>query len=172
MIRPAALHLLRRWAEVALAAQAALLGLWLAAKGGYVLLPLGLGLAALALAYGMAAHRRMRFAQSTAAPGLIPGLIEVTEGQIAYFADQGGGFIALPDLVELRLITLQRRRYWRLKQQDGQALLIPVDAAQNAALFDAFCTLPQIDSAALIAALSTPPQTDSATQTLWRRATP
>lgn len=168
MIRPAALTLLRRWAEVILAALLALLGLWLASKGGYVLLPIGAGIAGLAGGYAVAAYRRMRFAQDPHAAGFI----EVTEGQIAYFSDDTGGFIALPELIELRLVTLSRRRFWRLKQQDGQALLIPVDAAENAALFDAFASLPQMDSAALLAALAAKPNADNATVTLWRRGPP
>jgi hypothetical protein len=61
--------------------------------------------------------------------------------------------VALPDLVELRLITLRGRRLWRLKQSDGQTLLIPVDAAGADRLFDAFASLPGMDSAALVAAL-------------------
>ena len=168
MIRPTALALLHRWREVIGSAVFAALGLWMASRGGYVFLPLGMAGTIAALGYGLSAYRRMRFAQQTNAAGFV----EVTEGQIAYFAGDTGGFVALPELVELRLITLSRRRYWRLKQRDGQALLIPVDAAENAALFDAFASLPQMDSAALIAALTTPPQTESATQTLWRRDGP
>lgn len=168
MIRPAARAMLRRWAEVILAAALALLGLWLAAKGGYVLLPIGAGIALLAAGYAVAAYRRMRFAQDPHAAGFV----EVTEGQIAYFSDDTGGFISLPELTELRLITLSNRRFWRLKQRDGQALLIPVDAAENAALFDAFASLPQMNSAALLAALAAKPYAANATVTLWRRAVP
>jgi hypothetical protein len=168
MIHPSALTLLRHWVEVVLAGMVALLGLWAAAQGGYVLLPIGAVITLLAAGYGLAAYQRMRFAQDPTAAGFI----EVTEGQIAYFAEDGGGFISLPELIELRLVTVRQSRLWRLKQRDGQALLIPVDAAQNAALFDAFASLPQMNSAALLAALSTPPSTDNATLTLWRRAAP
>lgn len=165
ILRAAVLAQLRRWAEVIIGALCAVLGLWLAAKGGFILLPIGMAIAIFAAGYGLAAYRRMRFAQEPHAAGFV----EVTEGQIAYFAGDEGGFIALGELVELRLVTLSRRRFWRLKQQGGQALLIPIDAAENAALFDAFATLPQMDSAALIAALAAPPSADNATLTLWRR---
>jgi hypothetical protein len=168
VIRPAALTLLRRWREVIGSAIFGALGLWMASRGGYVFLPLGMATAIAALGYGLPAYRRVRFAQDTAAAGFV----EVTEGQIAYFADDAGGFVSLPELVELRLITLSYRRFWRLKQRDGQALLIPVDAAQNAALFDAFAALPHMNSAALVAALTSPPQAESGTQTLWRRDGP
>ena len=59
----------------------------------------------------------------------------------------------LPELIELRLVTLRGRRVWRLKQADGQALLVPVDAAGAEGLFDAFAILPGMDTAALVAAI-------------------
>ncbi len=182
MIRPAARKAMMRWSEATLATAVAIAGLWLALRGGWIFLPLGLGLAILGAGYARAAYRRAQFAQNTASAGFV----EVDEGQIAYFADERGGFISLPEVVELRLLTLSQRRYWRLKQRDGQALLIPIDAAQNAALFDAFAALPGMDSAVLIAALNPAPRQTApsqgasrgasqratnldATQTLWRR---
>ncbi|NUB44275.1 hypothetical protein GEU84_007765 [Fertoebacter nigrum] len=150
VLRPEALATLHRWREVIAAAVVAVLGLWLASQGGLLLIPLGLALAALAAFYGLLALRRMRFAQSTTAPGLV----EVDEGQIGYMGPSFGGFVALPDLAELRLLTLHGQRMWRLKQQDGQVLLIPVAAAGAERLFDAFATLPGMDTQALVAALS------------------
>ena len=91
----------------------------------------------------------LRFAQRVDAPGVV----EVDEGQVGYFGPGDGGFVGLPDLVELRLISLKGRRMWRLKQADGQALLVPVDAAGAERLFDAFASLPGMDTQALVAAL-------------------
>jgi hypothetical protein len=82
--------------------------------------------------------------------------VEVDEGQVGYLGPSFGGFVALPDLVEVRLVTMYGRRLWRLKQADGQALLIPVDAAGAERLFDAFGSLPGMDMAALLAALEAP----------------
>ena len=88
-----------------------------------------------------------------------------------------GGFLSLQDVVELRLLSLRGRRLWRLKQSDGQALLIPVDAKGAERLFDAFANLPGMDSAALVAALD--PQTlpsegaltlAAQTRVIWRRS--
>lgn len=153
-MRPEALALLIRWREVAAAAALAALGLWTAAHGGLLLTPLGAAIVALALAWGLNARRRMRFHQTVAAPGIV----EVTEGQVAYFGPAGtgpqGGMIALPDLVELHLVARHGRRAWRLRQTDGQVLTIPVDAAGADLLFDAFVMLPGMDSAALVAALA------------------
>ncbi|MEI2687828.1 MAG: hypothetical protein V9G14_17530 [Cypionkella sp.] len=87
------------------------------------------------------AWRRIRFAQDIDAPGVV----EVDEAQIGYLGPEAGGFVSIVELVELRLLTLRGRRLWRLKQADGQALLIPVDAAGAERLFDAFATLPGMD---------------------------
>jgi hypothetical protein len=65
-------------------------------------------------------------------------VVDVDEGQISYMGPALGGFVSVPELVELRLVTLRGRRLWRLKQGDGQVLLIPVDAAGAEGLFDVF----------------------------------
>lgn len=150
MIRPEALAFLTRWREVALALCLGALGLWTATRGGPILLTIGLSLMALAVGWGLSALRRMRFAQSVAAPGVV----EVIEGEVRYFGPTLGGAISLADLTEVRLMSLRGRRVWRLKQADGQALLIPVDAAGAEALYDGFTSLPGLDMAALLAALS------------------
>jgi hypothetical protein len=141
-----------RWREVIAAGGLGLFGLWLIWLGGFLLGPLGALILVLAAFWGITAWRRMRFAQGVAAPGMV----EVDEGQVGYLGPSFGGFVALPDLVEVRLVTMYGRRLWRLKQADGQALLIPVDAAGAERLFDAFGSLPGMDMAALLAALETP----------------
>lgn len=150
MIRPEAVALLYRWREVIFAALALLASVWVGTRGGPILGVLGLGGAALAVGWAVSGWRRLRFAQDIAAPGLV----EVVEGEVRFFGPTLGGAISLADLTELRLITLRGRRIWRLKQRDGQALLIPVDAAGAEALYDAFTTLPGLDMTALLAALT------------------
>jgi len=150
LIRPDALAALHRWREVILAACLALLGLWLATRSGPIPLSAGLALLALAAAWALSGWRRTRFAQDIAAPGFV----EVVEGEVRYFGPSFGGAVSLSDLTELRLMTLHSRRLWRLKQRDGQALLIPVDAAGAEALFDGFTALPGLDMAAVLNALS------------------
>ena len=136
--------------EVMGAAALALAGIWLIWLGGYVLVPVGAGLMALAAVWARMAWRRMRFDPAITAPGVV----EVIEGQVGYLGPETGGYVALPDLVEVRLLTIRGQRLWRLKQADGQALLVPVQAAGGAALFDALCTLPGMDASALSAGLS------------------
>lgn len=150
MIRSEVSAALTRWREAIVAAGVGAFGLWLMALGGWVLTPVGVGLIALAFGLGIVALRRLRFWHGVGAPGVV----EVVEGQISYFGPDAGGFVALPDLVELRLITRRGRQSWRLKQGDGQALLIPVAAAGAGQLFDAFASLPGLDSQVLVAALA------------------
>lgn len=150
MIRPAARAALSRWSEVILAGAIGVFGLWLLWLGGLILSPLGLGVVTLAGLLALTGWRRLRFRQAVAAPGVV----EVVEGQVSYLGPETGGFVSLTELAELRLITLRGRRLWRLKQADGQALLIPVDATGAEELFDAFASLPGMDMAALLAALT------------------
>ena len=174
VIRSEVTMALSRWREVIAAGVLALGGLWISWLGGYLLLPVGGAVVALAAALGIAAFRRMRFAQEV----LAPGWVEVDEGQVGYLGPAFGGYVALPDLVEIRLLSMRGRRLWRLKQADGQVLLIPVDAAGAERLFDAFASLPGLGSAALLAALSptatgsgqTLPAPDATTRVVWRRA--
>jgi hypothetical protein len=157
-IRPELLAAAGRGREVIGGLFVAGFGLWTALQGGYFLTPLGLALLALGAAWALTSWRRLRFQQD----GEAPGVVRVTEAQIAYFGPRVGGFVGLPDLAELRLLTLRGRRIWKLKQGDGQLLHIPVEAAGAETLFDAFATLPGIDMAALVAALgSDAPPSDS-----------
>ena len=157
-IRPELLAALQRNAELLVALALAAFGIWTAAQGGYLLIPLGLALCAMGAGWALTSWRRLRFQQE----GEAPGIVRVTEGQIAYFGPRVGGFVGLPELSEIRLLTLRGRRIWKLKQGDGQLLHIPVESDGAEALFDAFSALPGIDMAALVAALgSDAPPSDS-----------
>jgi hypothetical protein len=151
-IRPELADTLSRNREVIAAAGVAALGLWLLVSGqGYLVPALGLALMAIGLGWALQALRRLKFRQD----GEAPGIVRVTEAQIAYYGARTGGFVGLPDLAEIRLLTLRGRRIWKLKQGDGQLLHIPVESDGAEALFDAFAALPGIDMAALVAALGT-----------------
>lgn len=171
--RPAALAALKRYSELAIAGLALAAGLWVGTRGGWFLAAVGLGLAGMATGWAVLAMRRLRFQAGDAAPGIV----EVDEGRISYLGPRLGGSIGLPDLIEIRLLTLRGRSVWRLKQADGLVLLVPLDAAGAAALFDAFAALPGLTSAALVAALDAPaaegPGLISATRPqdrlVWRR---
>jgi hypothetical protein len=149
MIRPELRAALWRGREVIATGAVVAFGLWAASFGGLVLVPFGLAVALLGIGLGLQALRRLRFAQGADAPGVVT----VDEAQISYMGPQVGGFVNVPDLIELRLVRMRGRRLWRFKQSDGQALLVPVDAAGADALFDVFATLPGLDMAAVLAAM-------------------
>lgn len=156
-IRPEVAVTLHRWREVFAAAALAALGGWVGLWGGYFFLALGLVLLGLGLGWLVLGLRRMRFQQG----GEAPGMVRVTEAQIAYLGPRVGGFVGLPELAEIRLLTLRGRRIWKLRQADGETLHIPVEAAGAEALFDAFAALPGMDTAALVSALAAEGATDS-----------
>lgn len=170
-VRPEMTAAIWRGREVIVALVVVALGMWLAWLGGYLLVPLGLGVAGVGAAWVLQAMRRLRFAQGVTAPGMV----EIDEAQVGYFGPDEGGFVGLPDLVELRFLTLGGRRMWRLKQADGQALLVPVDAAGAERLFDAFASLPGMDTQALVAALEPRAASGASLQNvsdsfvIWRR---
>lgn len=175
LIRPEVSEAIWRYREVIWAALVVAAGLWIFSLGGYLLIPLGLAVAGVGAVLAMTAWRRARFEQATTAPGIV----ELDEAQVGYLGPAMGGFLSLDELVELRLLTLRGRRLWRLKQADGQALLIPVDAKGSERLFDAFANLPGMDASALVAALD--PGRSAATgatgltvgpdtRVIWRRA--
>lgn len=173
LIRPEVTDLIWRLREVIWAGLVVALGLWLAWLGGLILIPLGLAVAAIGMVLATTAFRRMRFVQAIDAPGVV----ELDEAQIGYLGPELGGFLSLQELVELRMLTLRGRRLWRLKQADGQALLIPVDAQGAERLYDAFAGLPGMDTSALLAALEPSSLPSGAAMTLaaetrviWRRS--
>lgn len=172
LLRDEARQTLWDWREVLAAVALLAFGLWCASFGGLLLLPFGGAVAALAAGWGWTALRRLRFRQT----GEAPGVVEVTEGRISYFGPTMGGSVGLSDLAEVRLLRMRGRAVWRLKQGDGQALLIPAQAQGAEALFDAFATLPDIDLGAVVGALEQPTGDRNALVTdigenrvIWRR---
>lgn len=164
MIRPELVQKLQPWAETGAALAAVAFGLWVFSLGGFILWPIGAAIAVASALWALDARRRMRFASNASAPGLV----ELDEGAIRYLAPDRvlGGQIGLRELAEIRLLRLNNRKHWRLKSEDGQALLIPVDAAGAALLASAFAALPGVDMGRIAAALDSE---GPAVQTLWRR---
>ncbi|WP_299847623.1 hypothetical protein [uncultured Paracoccus sp.] len=163
MIRPELRQKLRRWSEPLCASAALLVSLWFLTLGGWFFGLIGIGGGFVALAWLLAAIRRLPFRRDIGGPGVV----EIDEGAIRYYgARLLGGEIALRDLSEIRLLPLQGRPHWRLKSTDAQALLIPLDAAGAAGLADAFAALPGIRMGEISAALHNPA---NSVRTLWVR---
>ena len=148
-LRPEAAVALQRWREVIAAVIFAAAGGWIFALGGYFFAALGALVMATGAGLGWTALRRMRFACAPTGPGVV----EIDEGQVGWFGPGVGGFVSLTELSDLGLVTVANLRCWRLKQEDGQLLLIPVAATGADRLFDAFAALPGMDPARLITAL-------------------
>lgn len=161
-IRPELAARLRPWRETGAAVLTFAAGGWLFSLGGLLLQPLGLGVMLVAALWGLGAWRRRRFAAEIAAPGLV----EVEEGAIRYYAARAlGGEIALRDLDQIRLLRLGGQAHWRLRSRTGEALLVPVQAAGAAGLADAFAALPGFDLGRAAAALAS----GHPFQTVWER---
>ena len=159
-IHPELAARLASWHETMAATAIVALGAWLIGLGGYFLVPLGGAVCALGVIWAAIALRRRRFRRAVTAPGVV----EVDEGQVGYLGPTFGGFVSLRELTEIRVIDIHGQRLWRLKQGDGQVLLIPLAAAGAELLHDAFSTLPGIDMAVLSRALDAQGGTDI----LWR----
>ena len=149
-IRPEAQAQLWRMREVLAAAAMALLGLYwvtgprgLLGWVGWVLIAAGLALALIGI-------RRLRFRQS----GRGPGVVQVDEGQIAYFGPLDGGAVALSEVERLILDPTTKPRHWILEQPGTPPLHIPVNADGAEALFDAFGALPGINTGRVLAELN------------------
>jgi hypothetical protein len=157
MIRPEAAATLRRWRDVILGVALGALGLWMVAQPGFVLPALGAVLVALGLGLAVVGMRRIRLAGVQG-----PGVVQVVEGQVAYFGPTGGGFVALDDLT----LLASDREDWVLTGADGSVLRVPRGAQGVEALTDALVRLPGLDPAALLrrggAAAAGP-------QRIWRR---
>jgi hypothetical protein len=160
IIRPEAMAILRRWAEVLAALSLVALGLLgLGSRDPFLR-----GLAGLLVAGGLGltlvGWRRMRFATSTAGAGIV----QVVEGQIAYFGPENGGFLGVQDIVELHLTA--GGADWLLIGQDDTRLQIPTGAEGAGALFDVFTALPGLQMGALLAARDAA-RADNMPRALW-----
>ncbi|SDK41864.1 hypothetical protein [Aliiruegeria lutimaris] len=150
IVRPEVARHLSRWSEVLTAFVAAFFGLWLTGLGGLVMLTLGGIVIAVSLLMAVFAWRRMRFRLEIEAPGAV----SIDEGRIAYLGPIMGGTVDLSELVEVEVIDVAgSRRCWRLRQADGQALLVPLASAGADALFDHLAALPGMEMRSLMSAL-------------------
>lgn len=166
MIRPDLRALMARHSETLIYGALTLAALWVALWGGWFWAVLGGGGALVAGSLALGAMRRTAFRRPVAAPGLV----EVVEGAIRYYgATEMGGEMPLRELAEIRLLRLNGRAHWRLRSQDGQALLIPADAAGAGGLADAFTALPGLQMGAVSNALARIAQDGDAMRTVWRR---
>lgn len=172
-LRPALAARLRAQGELWLALGLCGLFLLIALRSFGFLALIGLAGAVLSALWALAALWRARF-RAGLSLGSAPGLVEWAEGEIRYFGPEGGGALALADVVELRLWPGGAGGHpppaWRLKDRQGQALLVPLGALGGEALFDALAQLPGLSQAALAAAAGQVlPTGPGLGHVIWRR---
>lgn len=151
-IRPQASAAILRWREVLVGLAVLATGAWWAfgLRGPLAWIGWVVMLAGAALVF--AGIQRARF-RST---GRGPGIVRVTEGQIAYFGPLDGGAVALSEITRLSLLSDAKPAHWVLSQPGQPDLYIPLTAEGADALFDAFTSLPGIGTEKMLAAMRAP----------------
>lgn len=163
LIRPEAQAVIWRWREALLGICVLLLALW------WGLTSFGLRrwvAAALMVAGGLlvvAGLQRGRFRLGNSGAGVV----QVIEGQLAYFGPQAGGAVALSELAMVSLDNRHRPSRWVLCQPGVEDLEIPVNATGGEALFDAFAALPEFQVDVMLQQLRHP---SDGTVVIWRSA--
>ena len=149
MIRKEAAQQLLRWRDSLIGAGLVALGLWWALGAFGLLAWLGWALVPLGVALLWQGVRRALFHMGSNGPGVV----KLDEGAVVWMGPFGGGQVALADVTRLELDKTRSPAAWRLVVAGQGALEIPVTAAGADALFDAFATLPGINTAKMLAEL-------------------
>jgi hypothetical protein len=153
VIRPELRRAARRWREALAGAGLAACGAAAAAGSGGLLAAAGWLALAAGIGLGIVGIQRGRFRR----PGTGPGVVQVVEGQVAYFGPYAGGTVALPALLRIDLDPGDGTGpVWILTAAGQAPLAIPAGALGADALFDAFATLEGLGTERMLAALARP----------------
>ncbi len=165
LIRTDARQTLWRWREVLVALAAlALGGLWVFGTIG-LLHYLGYVVMILGIALLLAGLQRVRFQGGVGGPGVV----QVDEGQVAYFGPLTGGTVALREMSALMLDPTAKPAHWVLVQPGQTNLQVPLNAEGAEALFDAFASLPGIRTEHMLTQMKRP--ADQPVM-IWQRSAP
>ncbi|MGR3622678.1 hypothetical protein [Pseudophaeobacter sp.] len=148
-IRPEARVAIWRWRELIVAALMLLVGLKWAFTSFGVTAATGWALIVIGLVIAVIGAQRLRFRLGAGGPGVV----QVDEGQIAYFGPLTGGAVAASELLRLRLDHTAKPPHWVLEQEGQAPLAIPVNAEGHEALFDVFAALPGLRTERMLAEL-------------------
>jgi hypothetical protein len=158
-LRPELAARLHHWREPIVWGLLLALGLGLVWQGYARLEPLlfFLGLAAAATGLGLLCPALRRVRLSTDA--LAEGVVVIDEARIAYLGPRGGGFVDLPAVTRVEIVTRPHvptasSHAWIISAEDGTRLTIPLGADGADRLFDALSPLPGIDFDAGVAAVA------------------
>lgn len=158
MIRPEVTALMRRYLEAIIGTLAALFGFYLLTRSFILWQGIGLLLIVVGCVIAVTSIRRL----SLRSDSVGPGVVEVNERQISYFAPSLGGTISINQLVRISLVSAKGGAWsdemqWLLEGEDGATLSIPNAATGTEKLYDAFSALPGVDYSAIKRALTGKP---------------
>lgn len=151
-IRPEARAAVAQWREALVGGAVLVLGLWWASGFG-VMKWLGIGLVAVGAVLIVSGLQRGRFRIGKGGPGVV----QVDEGEVAYFGPLNGGSVAIRSISRVVLDGRSSPAVWALYQPGQAPLHIPVNAEGSDALFDAFASLEGIRTEHMLAKLKVTP---------------
>lgn len=166
-VRPEAMAALKRWREAIIAGVILLGSLQAASATSGLMNAFSWVTALIGAALFIEGVRRARLPDR--AGGV--GVVEVDERQITYLGPLGGGAVSINELSRVIVRTtadgpFATDFYWEFADSSGQRLLIPGDAENASALFDALTALPGADYEAVIKASGT---AENAEFLVWER---
>lgn len=152
-IRPEAAARLRRWQGAIVGVALLVIGLWFAARSFGALAFLGYALILAGGALGWTGWQRARIRISHGGPGVI----EVTERQLSYFAAEGGVRFSLDDVIRIEIVTtdsgpISDDMFWLFALNDQSLLRIPASAEGAGVLIDMLAGFPGTNYDAVIRA--------------------
>lgn len=155
-IRPEAGDLLRTWRDVIIGVVVFALGLWFGTQSFGALALFGVALMITGVALGWAGWQRARIRISHGGPGVI----ELTERQLSYFAAQGGVRFSLDDVIRVDIETtdggpIADDLFWVFRLSDQSLWRIPGSADGAQVLIDMLAGFPGADYDAVIRASAT-----------------
>lgn len=165
-VRPEARAAMMRWRETLAGVAASAVGLYLVLTAYGAGFLIGAGLLAGGVALTAAGVQRARFRQG----GGGAGIVQVVEGQIAYFGPFGGGTVAQDALEWIDLEPgVGGHPVWVLIETTGNRIEVPSNAEGADDLFDVFAALPGLDTRAAVKRLTHPVRERTP---VWRRDAP
>ncbi len=150
LFRPEAKAAILRWREAIIGLVVFALGLYWVTQTFGLIYWLGFPVTLAGVALIVIGVQRGRF--RTGGGG--PGLVQIIEGRISYFGPLTGGVVDVSNLTALRLDQGAKPPHWLLDQPGVPSLAIPTNAEGAEALFDAFATVPGLETGRLVAALN------------------